>query len=58
MSEPREDYTHGSRFEKDGEEYIDDHINGVNWHRPPRRNEDDEYTEEDREFDDWINDRQ
>jgi hypothetical protein len=28
------------RYEENGEEWLDDHINGVTWHRPSDREED------------------
>jgi hypothetical protein len=42
-NEPKErtDYSHGSAYSDErGNKYMDDHINGVDWHIPERDNED------------------
>lgn len=37
METERQDYSHGSRWnDEKGNEYMDDHINGVDWHLPDR----------------------
>ena len=48
-------HQHGYHYEENGETYMVDHINGVDWHVPKERDPEDEYTEEDREFDEWLN---
>jgi len=53
---PRSDFSHGSHFHDGGNEFMDDHVNGVDWHVPDRRER--EHPEpEDREFDKWLNGR-
>jgi len=47
---------HGDRYQEGGEEYMVDHLNGVDWHVPRERDPEDEYTAEDKEMDDWLND--
>ena len=34
----RKDYSHGSTYWENGEQYFDDHISGADWHIPKKRN--------------------
>lgn len=36
----RNDYSHGSMYYENGEQYWDDHISGVDWHKPKRSSRD------------------
>ena len=50
MKNSRENYGHGSHYEENGEEYMDDHINGVDWHTP---SDEDVLNEDGSWKDDW-----
>lgn len=48
---------HGEHYEENGKEYINDHINGVDWHVPDRNepitNDDGSWNDEPREDYSW-----
>ncbi len=61
MQDPKKN-KHGDRYEEDGETYMNDHINGADYHVPDRRRgyDEDEYPERkergrrrDDEYDDY-----
>lgn len=47
----RKDYSHSSTYYENGEQYWDDHISGVDWHRPKRSSRDSNSQSDDA----WLN---